>query len=332
MKLLEEDQTQSLNIASSSLQSYTSQIQVIRIMNHPDYKNRIVIVDTPGFDDTHKSDMEILKIIGQWLEQAYKGQVLLRGIFYLHRISDNRMAGSPRKNLEMFKKLTGQAAANRVVLVTTMWDLARTDERRETFTRRQQQLSELYWRDLLAAGARYEAFDNSHEAALRCIKQIFPLYKMPLIPMIRPSTPLQIQDELVNVGKRINETDAGRTLYSSLQDTLDQTRKTLQTLREQAMAADDHEAVSRLERELRVTEAQFQRTFVDLRELEIPWWRKVLLIVLPKGGQRPPRRFGLRWWIQRIIVRPRLPEMVTEGRNLTTGGRCTAANYEPSDI
>ena len=39
----------------------------------------------------------------------------------MHRISDNRMAGTPLKNLKMFAQLCGSVAAERVVLTTTMW-------------------------------------------------------------------------------------------------------------------------------------------------------------------------------------------------------------------
>lgn len=32
---------------------------------------RIVLVDTPGFDDTYRSDAEILRVIANWLTQRY---------------------------------------------------------------------------------------------------------------------------------------------------------------------------------------------------------------------------------------------------------------------
>lgn len=37
---------------------------------HPKYANRLVFVDTPGFDDTNKSDMEILEMIAEWLKKT----------------------------------------------------------------------------------------------------------------------------------------------------------------------------------------------------------------------------------------------------------------------
>jgi hypothetical protein len=31
----------------------------------------LVFVDTPGFDDTHKQDVDILKMIADWLKSTY---------------------------------------------------------------------------------------------------------------------------------------------------------------------------------------------------------------------------------------------------------------------
>ena len=57
--------------SGSSLASCTQQIQAVRVYEHPKYANRLVLVDTPGFDDTHKSDMEILQMISDWLKKTY---------------------------------------------------------------------------------------------------------------------------------------------------------------------------------------------------------------------------------------------------------------------
>lgn len=85
-------------------------------------KATVYLVDTPGFDDTNRSDNEVLSEIAAWLTTSYNNQIRLSGIIYLHRISDIRMQGSAKKNLFMFKKLCGQKALKNVILATTMWD------------------------------------------------------------------------------------------------------------------------------------------------------------------------------------------------------------------
>lgn len=49
-----------------SLQSMTSDIRTVRYV-HPTTSQPILFVDTPGFDDTYKSDIEILSMIADWL-------------------------------------------------------------------------------------------------------------------------------------------------------------------------------------------------------------------------------------------------------------------------
>jgi hypothetical protein len=91
----------------------------------------VYLIDTPGFDDTHRSDAKVLREIAAWLTHSYShknDKILLNGIIYLHRISDSRMKGSAKKNLLMFEKLCGEDALKKVILVTTMWDKVPLDE------------------------------------------------------------------------------------------------------------------------------------------------------------------------------------------------------------
>lgn len=56
--------------AGSRLESYTSQVRAVRLFNDPTYGDRLVLVDTPGFDDTHISDLEVLEMISKWLQEV----------------------------------------------------------------------------------------------------------------------------------------------------------------------------------------------------------------------------------------------------------------------
>lgn len=84
--------------------------------------NVVHLIDTPGFDDTHTSDREVLEGIVTWMGQAYKDHITLSCILYLHRIIDIRLGGTGLRNLIMFRKLCGDDFYPRVALVTTMWD------------------------------------------------------------------------------------------------------------------------------------------------------------------------------------------------------------------
>jgi len=56
--------------AGDKLASYTQGIHAVRIRHHVEFGDRLVFVDTPGFDDSERSDMEILKMIGEWLRKT----------------------------------------------------------------------------------------------------------------------------------------------------------------------------------------------------------------------------------------------------------------------
>ena len=53
---------------SHDLDSYTSEIGIIK-MSFPGYN--IVFVDTPGLDNTYRSDGDIFKMISDWLKIMY---------------------------------------------------------------------------------------------------------------------------------------------------------------------------------------------------------------------------------------------------------------------
>jgi hypothetical protein len=56
--------------ASHSLYSYTSEIRAVRFP-HPTTGRPVVLVDTPGFNNTTMTDAEVLTMIAEWLEHTY---------------------------------------------------------------------------------------------------------------------------------------------------------------------------------------------------------------------------------------------------------------------
>ena len=57
--------------AGDALQSCTRNVTAFRVLNHEKYGRRIVLVDTPGFDDVERSDMEVLEMISTWLLKTF---------------------------------------------------------------------------------------------------------------------------------------------------------------------------------------------------------------------------------------------------------------------
>jgi predicted GTPase len=56
--------------SGSRLEPCTSDVSAVRLLNHPVHDDRLVLVDTPGFDDTNKSDLDVLQIVSNWLQKV----------------------------------------------------------------------------------------------------------------------------------------------------------------------------------------------------------------------------------------------------------------------
>jgi len=248
-----------------ALKSCTSSIGAFKFKVPGDARS-FVLVDTPGFDDTNMSDTEILHMIADWLEQTYKRRILLTGIIYLHRISDNRMAGSPLKNLRMFAKLCGDDSMENVVLATTMWGLLKD---RSVGERRQEELAQKYWQPLLACGCTPARFENTYESAWAIINKI--------VDATHPTHSTLLQEEMVDLRRRLCETEAGVTLYNSLQKSLADQKEAIRKLRDEAVAEQNEDLARELTAQIEVIQAGIQEIFDQVTKMKISIGRRILL-------------------------------------------------------
>ncbi|KAG8830371.1 hypothetical protein FRC17_004960 [Serendipita sp. 399] len=158
-------------------------------------------IDTPGFDDTYKSDIEILTMIAEFLVIAHGRKLKLDTILYLHRISDNRMAGSPLKNLQLFASLCGNVAMPNVTLVTTMWSLVPRDVGEE----RLGELRKDFWSPMLEKGCTVEQFDDTFDSAFRIT-----------FPDEERLKAILLSKQLVQKRKKLKATEVGYTMNAQL--------------------------------------------------------------------------------------------------------------------
>ncbi|KAI0950844.1 hypothetical protein AcW1_008041 [Taiwanofungus camphoratus] len=183
----------------TSLQSCTDRVQIANcvIAGHA-----VTLIDTPGFDDTHKSQAEILRDIGNFLETTYEKGAKLAGVIYMHRISDFRMGGIARENFRLFRKICGDDAMKNVLIVTTMWE----DVTPETGASREQELAtkSIFFKDAVDHGARMIRHYDTAESAKDVIELLLP--NQPEV--------LLMQHEIVYEHKRIPTTTAGIELRS----------------------------------------------------------------------------------------------------------------------
>ncbi|RPB03413.1 hypothetical protein L873DRAFT_1591928, partial [Choiromyces venosus 120613-1] len=215
---------------SGGLHSCTSKVQSYSF-EHGDAT--ITLVDTPGFNDTTRSDTEVLTEICDWTSKTFKEERLLSGIIYLHRITDVRMDGSAVKNLRMFQKLCGRGALMNVFLTTTQWsrvtDLADGESREKGLCQDRN-----FWGILLEKGATLQRFQGTRESGLKLIADL----------MSNQPEALDIQNQIVTQNRTIVETDAGQCINEELIEQEKKYKRELEALereRQEAIAEKDEE-------------------------------------------------------------------------------------------
>ncbi|KAF9787371.1 hypothetical protein BJ322DRAFT_1107429 [Thelephora terrestris] len=163
---------------------------------------QVVLIDTPGFDDTTLRDTDVLDMIAAFLATSYERGTTLAGVLYFHRISDPRMTGISRKNFGMFRMLCSNRTLQNAVIVTNMWG----EVSLQVGDAREAELAKEYFffEPALDNGARMARHDNTTSSAENIIRLI--LDNRPL--------PLRIQEEPVAEGKDISETSAGEQMQS----------------------------------------------------------------------------------------------------------------------
>ena len=108
------------------------------------------------------------------------------------------MDGSALRNLRLLKSLVGERNLKNVLLTTTHWSGVTPEEgeRREKELRE----TENFWKGLLERGASLGRYDGDRQSGLELLRKLAPL---------EPRA-LDIQSEIVDQGKKLADTSAGR--------------------------------------------------------------------------------------------------------------------------
>ena len=176
------------------------------------------------------------------------------------------MSGSAHKNLQLFGRLCGNIALRRARLVTTMWDNAKDQA---VARDREIELKRDFWPKLLEGGALARRFDNTETCASDIIYE--------LVDLPSDGHDLLLQEELVEQQKHLNETEAGKVLYSRLQQLLAEQKMTLKELADEAKLENDPTLVKSLQEEHDKINMQLQQTFDEMKVMKIPLTRRIHL-------------------------------------------------------
>lgn len=162
------------------------------------------MIDTPGFDDSGRSDTEILTEISKLLAFQYEAGLSLKGVIYLHRITDVRYHGSSVKTLNICQKICGKAALKNVLLVTTRWH----EVEESVGAKRERELRDQFWKYMLGHESTMIRYHGDNDSAVTIASQL--LNKSTIV--------LDLQKELVDQGKTLNQTAAGVFVNDNLEE------------------------------------------------------------------------------------------------------------------
>ncbi|KAH7081490.1 P-loop containing nucleoside triphosphate hydrolase protein [Paraphoma chrysanthemicola] len=184
----------------AELDSCTQECQLVPVSIG---SSKVLLIDTPGFDDTARTDSEILTEIARLLSAQYELGVQLKGVIYIHRITDIRYSRSSVKTFEIFRKICGETALENVLLVTSRWH----EVDGSTGADRERQLKEKFWAYMLGHGSSISRFHGDRPSAVSLVSQL----------LCRDTVVLQLQKELVDEGKQLDDTVAGSYVSNSLE-------------------------------------------------------------------------------------------------------------------
>ena len=200
----------------------------------------ITLIDTPGFDDPHRADMNILQAVIQYLTSK---PFRIIAIIYLHRITDTRVTGTTRTNLRMLQALCGEHFYQNVVLATTMWSKASAKaytelENRETELKQ----SRIFWADMIAKGSTYVRYLDTVESGKEMLSLCLARDTSTQVPRLKVFLQLGQQTPL-------EDTEAGMILTEAIRKREEQQRLELEEEREEmeALRAEQEEKKAEIE-------------------------------------------------------------------------------------
>lgn len=218
------------------------------------------LIDTPGFDDSTRSDTDILREVASWLTMAYSNDIKLTGIIYLHRILDIRLGGTAMKNLRMFKKLCGEDSLAGVVLATTFW--GNVDEQTALMREEQLKTRQDFWGGLIARGSSVFRQDDGRASGEKIINHLVER---------RHKVVLEIQHEMVDRNKTLDQTAAGGEVQAELLKAKAEYQKQLEEMRQEmqeAIAAHDKAWQEEMRQSREQLEAKIRKDDEDRARLQ----------------------------------------------------------------
>jgi hypothetical protein len=151
-----------------------------------------------------------------------------------------------------------------------MWDeVANTAQAQMLMETREKELVDKHWSNLVGAGARVLRFTGNALSAWSIVATVIENHDS--------SEAIQLQQELVDLRRRLSETEAAKALYSSLMRGMEEHKRLLVRLEKYAHSKKDAKEEARLRSQIEEVNKQIDHSFKALDELKIPLGRRIAL-------------------------------------------------------
>ncbi|KZM21030.1 uncharacterized protein EKO05_0011163 [Ascochyta rabiei] len=220
----------------------------------------VFLLDTPGFDDTDRSDLDVVSEIVTGLHILSRSGVSLVGVIYIQRITDTRMSGSSRKSLEILKAICGVPASVNITFVTTMWD--KLGPNSDTVgEERTEEMKRLFLAEFIEKGAQVQRHSGTVASARGIVDRILSNNK---------TVTLEIEHEMIEEGRLLEQTQVGRILQRDLKEQQKEFDVELKEIEQQLLEAqqsNDSTAVASLSEDLERHKENLERLHYPCSQL-----------------------------------------------------------------
>lgn len=174
----------------------------------------------------------------------------------------------------MFRELCGDSILTQVVLVSTMWGELAIDDGMS----REKELEEFYWKPLIERGSKLDRLSrNDSEDAWRIIGQLIRRNDLRAIA--------RLQEELLILGSRLQNTHAGRMLQNSLRKALVEQKSSLKRVISQNQRPIDRGLSASLTKEYVGCENQTRKAFEEIRRSKFDLGAEISVIFCSKSNR-----------------------------------------------
>lgn len=183
-------------------------------------------------------------------------------MIYAHRITDVRMSGSSVKSLRIFEKICGEHCFKHVTVVTTMWDLIKTQEAIDAATIRENTLKERteFFGTLIRSDARMERH-YGEDSARHIVEMLADRQRR---------FSLQLQQEMKQSRTMtLEKTTAGKYLEGELDNMRRRYEMQKKELEESVESCDDDDFKSEISEEIRDCTVTVNRLNADQGSLSV---------------------------------------------------------------